>query len=78
MYPSNDPIVGPMVDNNDNPIVNSPNFNKPFFSSKNTFRKGSKINAMIIPRNTCDKICYCMGIYNLPKIPYNIRFLFHK
>jgi hypothetical protein len=34
MYPSNDPIVGPMVYNNDNPIIVSPNFNKPFFPQK--------------------------------------------
>lgn len=34
MYPSKDPIVGPMVDSKDNPRIITPNFIKPFFSSK--------------------------------------------
>ena len=47
------PIVGPMVDSKDNPRIITPNFIKPFFSSKNTFRKGNNTKANSIPRNIC-------------------------
>ena len=56
IYPLNEPITGPIVDNNEKSKTNTPSFIKPYFFQKNTFRKGKIINTIIIPRNICKNI----------------------